>query len=245
MVVRRDGRKARELRPIEIVRGYTKFAPGSVLIKCGDTHILCTASFERWVPEWKKGQGTGWVTAEYDMLPGSTSTRRRRNRNRIDGRSQEIQRLIGRALRAVMDLEALGENTIIADCDVVQADGGTRTAAITGAYVALRDAVRFARSRDWIKTSPVTDLIAAASVGLVNGRVLLDLNYEEDVAAEVDMNVAMTGSGRFVEIQATAESGAFTQAEADRMLRVATRGIKELNDHQERALRRRLTRTTT
>lgn len=244
-MARRDGRKARELRPIEIIRGYTKFAPGSVLIKCGDTHVLCTASFERSVPEWKKGQGTGWVTAEYDMLPGSTSTRRRRTRHRIDGRSQEIQRLIGRALRAVVDLEALGENTIIADCDVVQADGGTRTAAITGAYVALCDALRFARSRRWIETSPVTDLIAAASVGLINGRVLLDLDYEEDVAAEVDMNVAMTGSGRFVEIQATAEAGAFTQAQADRMLKVATRGIKELNDHQKRALRRRLIRTGT
>jgi ribonuclease PH len=240
-VARRDGRRARDLRPVEIIRGYTKFAPGSVLIKCGDTHVLCTASFEQSVPDWKKGQGTGWVTAEYDMLPASTSTRRRRNRYRIDGRSQEIQRLIGRALRSIVDMGALGENTIIADCDVVQADGGTRTAAITGAYVALCDAVQFAQTQGWIETSPIKDLVAAISVGIIDGRVLVDLDYSEDVGAEVDMNVAMTGSGRFVEIQGTAESGAYTREEADEMLTAAAGGIKKLNEHQKRALRKRLT----
>ena len=239
-VPRRDGRRAHELRRVEIIRGYTKFAPGSVLIKCGDTHVLCTASFERSVPQWKKGRGTGWVTAEYDMLPGATSSRRQRNRWRIDGRTQEIQRLIGRALRAVVDMGVLGENTVLIDCDVLQADGGTRTAGITGAYVALCDAVRYARRQKWIKESPVADSISAVSVGMVNGRVLLDLDYSEDVIAEVDMNVAMTGSGRFVEIQGTAESGTFTRAELDRMLRSAAGGMKQLDDHQRRALRRRM-----
>ncbi len=243
-MARRDGRRARDLRPVEIIRGYTKFAPGSVLIKCGDTHVLCTASFEQSVPDWKKGHGTGWVTAEYDMLPASTSTRRRRNRYRIDGRSQEIQRLIGRALRSIVDMEALGENTIIADCDVVQADGGTRTAAITGAYVALCDAVEFAQAQGWIETSPIRDLVAAISVGIVDGRILVDLDYSEDVAAEVDMNVAMTGLGRFVEIQGTAESGAYTREEADKMLTAAAAGIKKLNELQRRALRQRLTAAT-
>ena len=237
---RRDGRRAHELRKVEIIRGFTKFAPGSILIKCGDTHVICTASIQGSVPEWKRGQGSGWITAEYDMLPAATSSRRRRNRTRIDGRTQEIQRLIGRALRAVVDLSGLGEKSILIDCDVLQADGGTRTASITGAYVALCDALRFARAHKWIRKSPVLDSVAAVSVGMLNGRVLLDLDYSEDVTAEVDMNVAMTGSGRFVEIQGTAESGTFSPADTNRMLKTAARGIRELNEHQQRALRRRI-----
>jgi len=239
-VARRDGRRAGELRCVEIVRGFTKFAPGSVLIKCGDTHVLCTASFETGVPDWREGSGRGWVTAEYDMLPSSTSSRRRRSRTRIDGRTQEIQRLVGRALRAVIDMQALGENTVWVDCDVIQADGGTRTASITGAYVALCDAVRFARRQKWIASNPVPDSVSAVSVGIVDRRLLLDLDYAEDVRAEVDMNVAITGSGRFVEIQGTAESGTFTHMDAERMLKLAARGAKLLTSHQERALRRRL-----
>lgn len=237
---RHDGRRAGELRSVEIIRKFTRFAPGSVLIKCGDTHVLCTASFNRSVPEWKKGQGTGWVTAEYDMLPTATSSRHTRNRTRIDGRTQEIQRLIGRALRAVVDMSLLGENTILIDCDVLQADGGTRTVSITGAYVALCDAVRYAKANGWIRRSPVVTAVSAVSVGIVGGRVLLDLDYAEDAGAEVDMNIAMTGSGRFVEIQGTAESGTFSRADADRMLKVAARGIKQLNEYQQRALRRRV-----
>jgi len=173
------------------------------------------------------------------MLPAATSDRRNRNRTRIDGRTQEIQRLIGRALRSVVDMGALGENSILIDCDVLQADGGTRTASITGAYVAMCDAVRFARAQKWIKKSPVQDSIAAISVGIVGGKVLLDLDYSEDSAAEVDMNVAMTGSGAFVEVQGTAESGTFSRSQMDRMLAVATRGIKQLGEDQRRALRRR------
>jgi len=238
-VPRRDGRRAAELRKIEIIRGFTKFAAGSVLIKCGDTHVLCTASFSEGVPRWKQGQGTGWVTAEYDMLPAATSDRRNRNRTRIDGRTQEIQRLIGRALRAVVDMSALGENSILIDCDVLQADGGTRTASITGAYVAMCDAVRYARAQKRIKKSPVLDSIAAVSVGIVGGKVLLDLDYSEDSTAEVDLNVAMTGSGAFVEVQGTAESGTFSRPQMNRMLAVAARGIKQLGEDQQRALRRR------
>ncbi|HUU84731.1 MAG TPA: ribonuclease PH [Phycisphaerae bacterium] len=236
---RHDGRRAGELRPVEIVRGYTQFAPGSVLIRWGQTHVLCTACWEEGVPAWKAGRGSGWVTAEYDMLPGSTSERRRRNRYRIDGRTQEIQRLIGRALRAVVDLELLGENTILLDCDVLQADGGTRTASITGAYVAVCDAVKHALREKVIRRSPVTDSIAAVSVGRVKGRTLLDLDYAEDAAAEVDLNVAMTGGGRFVEVQGTGEGATFTGGELDKMVRLAARGIRELQAQQAKALRRR------
>jgi ribonuclease PH len=228
-----------ELRPVEIVRGYTRFAPGSVLIRWGQTHVLCTACWEEGVPRWKAGQGSGWVTAEYDMLPGSTADRRRRNRYRIDGRTQEIQRLIGRTLRAVVDLELLGENTVLLDCDVLQADGGTRTASITGAYVALRDAIKYALGNKIIRKSPVTDSIAAVSVGRVDGRTLLDLDYAEDVAAEVDLSVAMTGSGRLVEVQGTGEGATFTRVELDRMMRLAARGIRQLHALQAKALRRR------
>jgi len=236
---RKDGRKAAELRKVEIVRGYTENAPGSVLIRAGRTTVLCTASWEAGVPAWKANQGTGWVTAEYDMLPGSTSQRRRRNRHRIDGRTQEIQRLIGRSMRAVVDLETLGENSILLDCDVLQADGGTRTASITGAFVALCDAVRVARKEKWLKESPVLDSVAAVSVGLTEGKALLDLDYEEDSAAEVDMNVVMTGAGRFVEVQGTGETATFDRRELDRLLALASQGIKRLIEAQQQALRRR------
>jgi len=225
---------------VEITRGYTRNAAGSVLIRTGETLVLCTACWEAGVPAWKKGQGSGWVTAEYDMLPGATGERRRRNRTSIDGRTQEIQRLIGRSLRSVVDLDLLGENSILIDCDVLQADGGTRTASITGAYVALCDAVRVARQRKWIQRSPVRDAVAAVSVGKVEGRTLLDLDYEEDVAAEVDMNVVMAGSGRFVEVQGTGEEATFTRADLDRLIGLASRGLKQLLTAQQTALRRRL-----
>lgn len=237
---RSDGRRAADLRKIEIIRKFTKFAPGSVLIKWGDTHVLCTATFEIGVPKWKSGLGTGWVTAEYDMLPSSTPDRKRRNRARLDGRSQEIQRLIGRSLRAIVDFEKLGEHTINIDCDVLQADGGTRTASITGAYVALCDAVRFGMREKLIAKSPILDGIAAVSVGIVGGRVLQDLNYEEDSSADVDFNVVMTAGGRFVEIQGTGEATTFSRKELDAMLKLATAGIKQLSQMQEKALRRRI-----
>ena len=239
-MARHDGRRFNEIRPLEITRGYTQNAAGSVLIRAGQTVVLCTACWEAGVPAWKKGKGSGWVTAEYDMLPGATGERRRRNRTSIDGRTQEIQRLIGRSLRSVVDLDLLGENSILVDCDVLQADGGTRTASITGAYVALSDAVRVALRKKWILRSPVRDAVAAVSVGRVGGRTLLDLDYQEDVAADVDMNVVMTGSGRFVEVQGTGEEATFTRADLDRLVGLASRGIKQLLTMQERALRKRL-----
>lgn len=242
-MARNDGRRQGDLRPITFVRGYTGNAPGSVLIRTGGTTVLCTACWESKVPPWKAGQGTGWVTAEYDMLPGSTSSRRPRNRRKVDGRTQEIQRLIGRSLRAVVDLEQLGENSILVDCDVLEADGGTRTASITGAYVALCDAVKVAISNKWITRSPVKEAVAAVSVGLVDGRTLLDLDYSEDVAAEVDMNVVMTASGRFIEVQGTGEEATFTRAELDKLLLLASRGIKRLVAEQQQALRKRRPRT--
>ena len=233
-------RKAGELRPVTIMRGYTQNPAGSVLIQAGNTIVLCTASWESGVPSWKSGQGTGWVTAEYDMLPGATHERRRRNRTKIDGRTQEIQRLIGRSLRAVVDLARLGENSILIDCDVLQADGGTRTASITGAYVALCDAIKRAKRDKLIATSPVVDAVAAVSVGRVKGRMLLDLDYEEDAAAEVDMNVVMTGTGQFVEVQGTGEEATFTRLELDKLLRLAARGTKALFAQQTAALRKRV-----
>lgn len=239
-MARHDGRRFNELRSLDITRGYTRNAAGSVLIRTGKTLVLCTACWEAGVPAWKKGQGSGWVTAEYDMLPGATGERRRRNRTAIDGRTQEIQRLIGRSLRSVVDLDLLGENSILIDCDVLQADGGTRTASITGAYVALSDAVRVVLRKKLIRRSPIRDAVAAVSVGRINGRTLLDLDYEEDVAAEVDMNVVMTGSGRFVEVQGTGEEATFTRADLDRLVGLASRGIKQLLVMQERAIRRRL-----
>lgn len=239
-MARHDGRKTTELRPVEITRGYTENPAGSVLISTGKTRVLCTASWEPSVPKWRIGTGSGWVTAEYDMLPAATDERRRRNRTRIDGRTQEIQRLIGRSLRAVVDLDLLGENSILIDCDVLQADGGTRSASITGAYVALFDAVKMALRNKWLKKSPIIDSVAAVSAGRVNGRLLLDLDYQEDSAAEVDMNVVMTGSGRLVEVQGTGEGATFTRVELDKLLRLAAGGIRHLVDAQRAALRKRL-----
>jgi ribonuclease PH len=204
----------------------------------GKTRVLCTASFEPGVPEWRESRNSGWLTAEYDMLPASTGRRRVRSRNRVDGRSQEIQRLIGRALRAIVDMDKLAPYTVWIDCDVVQADGGTRTTAITGAFVALHDAVERALGGGLIAEQPILDNIAAVSVGRVNGKLLLDLDYQEDAAAEVDLNAAMTGSGRFVEIQGTGESATFTRAELDRMLQLVERGCRQLRRCQQEALDR-------
>lgn len=235
-----DGRKVSELRHIKIRRGFTQAPAGSVLIQAGNTHILCTATVEEGVPKWRESSGLGWVTAEYEMLPSSTGERRKRNRGgKIDGRTQEIQRLIGRSLRAVVDMEKLGPRTIWLDCDVLQADGGTRTAGITGAYVALIDAVRSLRAGKKLKADPIIDSVAAISVGLVNDRVLLDLCYEEDRDAQVDFNVVLTGRGRFVEVQGSAEAGTFDQSEMDRMIKTAGKGIKQLRIIQEKALRGR------
>lgn len=246
MTLRRsDGRKATELRPMEIVRGYTKFAPGSVLIRAGDTVVLCSATTAESVPEWREGKGLGWVTAEYDMLPASTGTRRRRSRSGVDGRATEIQRLIGRVLRSVVDMKMLGERSIWLDCDVLQADGGTRTAAITGAYVALCDAVTQLLMAGKIDRSPVREPVAAVSVGKVDGRILVDLNYSEDSRAEVDFNVAMTGSGQYVEVQGSAEGATFSPEDLDKMLHAARRSIKDLIAIQQAALglSRELSRT--
>jgi ribonuclease PH len=236
-VARADGRRPSQLRQVQIVRGYTDFAPGSVLMMMGKTRVLCTASLEQGVPEWREALG-GWLTAEYDMLPAATGQRRSRNRFRLDGRTQEIQRVIGRALRAVVDLKMLGPNTVWIDCDVLQADGGTRTAGITGAFVALHDALRFAQSRALIKEWPIRDSVAAVSVGRVGGRLVLDLTYEEDSAAEVDLNVAVTGSGELVEVQGSGESATFARGELDRMLTLAMRGIRQLQKFQRQALAR-------
>jgi ribonuclease PH len=233
---RTDGRRPSELRPIEIIRGYTKFAPGSVLIRTGDTAVLCSASVEESVPKWREGRGVGWVTAEYDMLPASTGTRRTRSRNGVDGRATEIQRLIGRVLRSVVDFEALGERSIWLDCDVLQADGGTRTAAITGAYVALCDAISSLLAQDRIAVSPIREPVAAVSVGKIDGRILVDLDYSEDSRAQVDFNIAMTASGQYVEVQGSGEGSTFSQAELDRMLRVARKAIRELFTIQAKAL---------
>jgi len=232
------GRAADSLRPVSIQRHYTKHAEGSVLVSFGDTKVLCTASVEERVPPHKKGSGEGWVTAEYGMLPRSTHTRSDREaaRGKQSGRTQEIQRLIGRSLRAVVDLGALGERTIHLDCDVIQADGGTRTAAITGAYVALVDAINWLKAQGKVTQSPLRDAVAAISVGIVEGTPLLDLEYVEDVACDTDMNVVMTGAGHFVEVQGTAEGVAFTRAEMDRLLALAEAGIGRLNALQQEAL---------
>ncbi|MDE2370895.1 MAG: ribonuclease PH [Burkholderiales bacterium] len=235
---RSAGRAADALRPVTIERGYTRHAEGSVLIAFGDTRVLCTASVEEKVPPHKRGSGEGWVTAEYGMLPRATHTRSDREaaRGKQSGRTQEIQRLIGRSLRSVFDLKRLGERTIALDCDVLQADGGTRTAAITGAYVAAQDAVAWLIAQGRIATTPITDAVAAVSVGVVGGTPLLDLEYIEDSACDTDMNVVMTGSGGFVEVQGTAEGAPFSRAEMDRMLALAGQGIAELVAAQRRAL---------
>jgi ribonuclease PH len=231
--MRHDGRAPDALRPISIERNYTRPAAGSVLIRAGRTTVLCTACVEGQVPPWMVGKGRGWVTAEYGMLPGSTSPRKRRDVGKVDGRTTEIQRLIGRSLRAVVDLDALGEQSIFVDCDVLEADGGTRTASITGAIIALLDAI--ATIPDLHK-SPLKDSVAAISVGIVGGQAILDLDYEEDVAAEVDMNVVVTGSGRFVEIQGTGEEATFSETELAVMLKLARGGLERIREIQKQAL---------
>ncbi|MEX1040970.1 MAG: ribonuclease PH [Pirellulaceae bacterium] len=230
---RHDGRAANQLRTLKIKRNYTKNAAGSVLIQAGGTTVLCTASVEKNVPPWLVGKGKGWVTAEYSMLPGSTPTRKPR---KVDGRTTEIQRLIGRSLRAVVNLEALGEQMIAIDCDVLDADGGTRTASITGAFVALVDAVNSLKELPDPSRYPITDSIAAVSVGLVDGKAALDLDYIEDVDAAVDMNVVMTGKGRFVEIQGTGEEATFSEEDLANLLKHAKSGIRELTAAQQKAL---------
>ncbi|MDP1791201.1 MAG: ribonuclease PH [Methylibium sp.] len=235
---RTQARAADALRPLTITRRYTKHAEGSVLIAFGDTKVLCTASVEEKVPPHKRGSGEGWVTAEYGMLPRSTHTRSDREaaRGKHSGRTHEIQRLIGRSLRAVFDLKALGERSIHLDCDVLQADGGTRTAAITGAYVAAHDAVTWLLAQGKIGASPIREPVAAVSVGIVQGTPLLDLEYIEDSACDTDMNVVMTGAGHFIEVQGTAEGAAFSRAEMDRLLALAEAGIRDLVAAQRAAL---------
>ena len=236
--VRSGGRAAHALRPVRFTRGYTIHAEGSVLIEFGQTRVLCTASVEEKVPPHKRGSGEGWVTAEYGMLPRATHTRgdREAARGKQSGRTQEIQRLIGRSLRAVFDLGKLGERTIHLDCDVIQADGGTRTAAITGAFVAAQDAVNRLLAAGKLTESPITDHVAAISVGIVGGTPLLDLEYIEDVACDTDMNVVMTGAGHFVEVQGTAEGAAFTRQEMDALLALAEQGIRDLVARQRESL---------
>ena len=231
-------RAANALRPVRITRSYTAYAEGSVLIEFGSTRVLCTASVEEKVPGHKKGSGEGWVTAEYGMLPRATHTRNDREaaRGKQSGRTQEIQRLIGRSMRAVFDLKKLGERTIYLDCDVIQADGGTRTAAITGAFVAAQDAVNKLIADGKLMESPIVDHVAAISVGIVQGMPLLDLEYVEDSACDTDMNVVMTGSGNFVEVQGTAEGAAFTRAEMDALLALAENGIQQLVVMQHQSL---------
>ena len=236
--VRSGARAANALRPVRITRHYTMHAEGSVLIEFGNTKVLCTASVEERVPPHKRGSGEGWVTAEYGMLPRATHSRSDREaaKGKQSGRTQEIQRLIGRSLRAVFDLKKLGERTIQLDCDVIQADGGTRTAAITGAFVAAQDAVNGLLNSGKIVETPITAAVAAISVGIVQGTPLLDLEYTEDSACDTDMNVVMTGAGHFVEVQGTAEGVAFTRAEMDQLLGLAEQGIGELMALQRRSL---------
>lgn len=236
--MRFDRRKSYEIRKVKISRNYVKYAEGSVLIEMGDTRVICTASVEERVPTFLKGLGGGWITAEYSMIPRSTPERsvRESSQGRIHGRTQEIRRLIGRSLRAVVDLGALGERTIWIDCDVIQADGGTRTASITGGFVALMDALTTLRSQRILSHIPVFDSVAAVSVGLVDGQILLDLNYKEDSMASADMNFVMTGRGKFIEIQGTAEGSPFSKETFDLMLELATKGIQKLTRIQREAL---------
>lgn len=236
--MRPSQRKPDQLRAIRITRQYTKHAEGSVLIECGDTKVICTASVEERVPPHKRGSGEGWVTAEYGMLPRSTGERMSREaaKGKQSGRTQEIQRLIGRSLRAVVDLGKLGERTIQIDCDVIQADGGTRTASITGAFVALHDAVTGLMGKGLVKETPLKDFIAAISVGIYQGTPVLDLDYVEDSACDTDMNVVMLGSGHFVEVQGTAEGHAFSREEMDTLLELAKNGIAQLIEMQQKAL---------
>jgi ribonuclease PH len=233
-----DGRRPDELRPVTITRNWLDHAEGSVLVEFGKTRVLCAASVTQGVPRWRKGSGLGWVTAEYAMLPRSTNTRSDREsvKGRIGGRTHEISRLVGRSLRAVIDYKSLGENTIVLDCDVLQADGGTRTAAITGAYVALEDAVSWLRGKGALAGEPLTGSVSAVSVGIVGGEPLLDLCYEEDVTADTDMNVVMTGEGTYVEVQGTAEGAPFDRKLLDELLDLAAVGCGELTRAQRAAL---------
>lgn len=236
--MRSDGRKLAQLRPIKITPSYIKTADGSVLIEMGDTKVICTAKLEERVPPFLRNSGKGWITAEYGMLPGSSATRigRESSRGKVGGRTHEIQRLIGRSLRAIADLGSLGEKTIWIDCDVIQADGGTRTASITGAYVALTEAVRRWLGRGVISIDPIKDAVAAVSIGIVEGKILLDLCYEEDSKADVDMNFVMTGAGKFIEVQGTAEASPFTRRQMERMAEIAQTGIKELLKTQKNVI---------
>ncbi|HPB72223.1 MAG TPA: ribonuclease PH [Phycicoccus sp.] len=237
---RHDGRAPDQTRPVRITRNWLDHAEGSVLVEFGRTRVLCAASFTEGVPRWLKGRGTGWVTSEYEMLPRSTNTRsdRESRKGKIGGRTHEISRLIGRSLRAVIDTKALGENTLVLDCDVLQADGGTRTASITGAYVALADAIEDARARRLLPATarPLLDSVAAVSVGIVGGIPVVDLDYPEDSTADTDMNVVMTGAGRFVEVQGTAEGAAFDRGRLDALLDLATGACAELTQLQAAAL---------
>ncbi|MBI5407172.1 MAG: ribonuclease PH [Nitrospirae bacterium] len=235
-MTRSDGRKNDELRHVKIHRNYIKYAEGSVLIEVGDTKVICTATIEEKVPPHLKDKNKGWVTAEYAMLPRSAHSRivRESARGKIGGRTHEIQRLIGRALRSVVDLELLGERTVWIDCDVIQADGGTRTASITGSFIALADAMKFALKNGMIAEIPVRDYLAAVSVGIVNEEPVIDLNYAEDSTAEVDMNIVMTGKGRFVEIQGTAEGSPFSKAQMEGLITLARHGIEEIVDIQRK-----------
>jgi ribonuclease PH len=237
-VSRMDGRASDQLRPVVLTAGYMPYAEGSCFIEMGDTKVICTATVDEGVPRWMYGKGKGWVTAEYSMMPRSSPQRIQRevNKGRPSGRTQEIQRLIGRSLRAITDMSVIGERTVWLDCDVIRADGGTRTAAITGAFVALSQACEWMRDKDMITSWPLTDSVSAISVGIVEGGPCLDLNYAEDSTAEVDMNVVMTGSGRLIEIQGTAEHKTFDRSELDLLLDLATRGIVELTGRQEMAL---------
>ncbi|WP_425394902.1 ribonuclease PH [Aeoliella sp.] len=237
MSTRNDGRTADQLRPVTFQRGFAANSPGSVLVSAGNTVVLCTASVSDDVPPWMAGKGKGWVTAEYNMLPGSTSPRKPRDRKKVDGRTTEIQRLIGRSLRAVVDQAKLGERMVTVDCDVLRADGGTRTASITGAYVALYDALLSCEDLAPDGAWPLVDSVAAVSAGVVGGEVLLDLDYSEDSTAEVDMNVVMTGGGQFIEVQGTGEGGTFTAAQLQGLLSSAESGIALLTEKQRQAIK--------
>ena len=236
--MRNDSRKSNDLRKIKITRDYMKFADGSCMIEMGNTKVICTASVENGVPHFLRGKGTGWMTAEYGMLPRSCKSRvsRESSRGKIGGRTHEIQRLIGRSMRAVADLSVLGERTIWMDCDVIQADGGTRTASITGSFIALVDAMHGMVKKDIIEKVPLNDYVAAISVGIIDGKPALDLNYEEDYKAEVDMNIVMTGSGKFIEVQGTAEGAPFASKELTSMIRIAKTGIEKIIAIQKKTL---------
>ncbi len=234
-MIRQDGRGLDKIRKVQITRNYIKYAEGSCLIELGNTRVICTASVEESVPPFLKGTGTGWVTAEYGMLPRSCQTRIKRGKD--SGRTYEIQRLVGRSLRAICDMKPIGERTIWIDCDVIQADGGTRAASITGSFIALADALNKLKKGGLLNKIPVKDFVAATSVGIVNGELLLDLTYEEDSKAEVDMNIVMTGEGEFIEIQGTAERKTFNKDQVDKLLTLAKKGIEELVDIQRNLLK--------